>query len=221
MKKTPIVFLMDYERNALTDQVRPGCEWVAEGEGTATIKFDGSACLWKEGRLWKRYDRKLNKAAQRRLDAGMDLGDVREELFKVPPDGFEACADAPDPVTFHWPGWVPVSGDKPEDKWHIQALEGRDVSLDEGQTYELVGPSLGLNPYGLERHQLWRHGQEVVDVPDRSHAGLKRVLEGCNAEGLVFHHPDGRMAKIRRKDFGLFWVQEDTRAPKRARRPLG
>lgn len=25
------------------------------------------------------------------------------------------------------------------------------------------------------------------------------------AAGVVFHHPDGRMAKIKRSDFGLAW----------------
>ena len=24
-------------------------------------------------------------------------------------------------------------------------------------------------------------------------------------EGIVWHHPDGRMAKIKRRDFGLSW----------------
>lgn len=216
MKKTPIVFLMDYEKDQITPNVRPGCEWVVQGQGVATVKFDGQAALWKEGRLWKRYDRKLTKQAQSRYNRGLDLGPVRMELFKDPPEGFVPCEAAPDPVSFHWPGWVPVSADNPADKWFMEALATL-VDPQEGQTYELVGPSLALNIYGLERHALWRHGQEVADLPDRSFEAIGAFLAQHNIEGLVFHHPDGRMAKIRRKDFKLFWVQEDTRRPPRRR----
>lgn len=217
MKKTPIVFVMDYDRDALTPVVRKGLEWVAAGEGIATVKVDGSAALWKGGRLWKRYDRKLSKSSQLRLDRGQDLGPIRDELFKVPPPGFEPCEAKPDPVSFHWPGWVPISETDPADKWHREALAQAGV-LEEGQTYELVGASLSDNPYGLARHELWRHGHEAVDLPGRSFEQLRDYLASANVEGLVFHHPDGRMAKIRRKDFGLFWVKEDTRKRKRVPR---
>ncbi|QWF16004.1 DUF5565 family protein [Lysobacter capsici] len=220
MKKIPTVFVMDYEKDALTPHVRPGLEWVIRGEGTATVKFDGSACRWHDGRLWKRYDRKLDKQAQRRHDRGEDLrplldGASRDSLFKTPPPGFEPCEDAPDPVTFHWPGWVPVSADQPEDRWHNEALKHLDEPLIEGCSYELVGPSVAKNPYALARHTLWRHGRETVDLPDRSFEALGHFLASREIEGLVFHHPDGRMAKLRRKDYGLFWVQEDQRKPRR------
>lgn len=213
MKKTPIVFLMDYEKDQITQAVRPGCEWVVAGEGVATVKFDGQAALWKDGKLWKRYDRKLTKQAQSRLNRGQDLGPLRLELFKDPPAGFEPCELQPDPVSYHWPGWVPVASDNPADKWFTQALAHLETPLVEGQTYELVGPSLARNVYGLERHELWRHGQEAVDLPDRSFDVIAAYLANHDIEGLVFHHPDGRMAKIRRKDFKLFWVQEDLRRP--------
>ena len=35
--------------------------------------------------------------------------------------------------------------------------------------------------------------------------GLHRWLCAHPVEGLVFHHPDGRMAKIKRRDYGLSW----------------
>ena len=221
MKKTPIVFLMDYEKDHLTPAVRPGCEWVVEGQGTATVKFDGQAARWQDGQLWKRYDRKLTKQAQSRYNRGQDLGEIREDLFKTPPAGFEPCEPTPDPVSYHWPGWVPVDRNNPADKWMVEALDHVEEPLVEGATYELVGPSLALNIYGLSRHALWRHGQETLDLPDRSFEGLRKVLEErADIEGIVFHHPDGRMAKLRRKDFKLFWVQEETRPPPRRRNAL-
>ena len=219
MKKTPIVFAMDYEKDRVTPEVRPGQEWVLAGEGVATIKFDGQACLWKEGKLWKRFDRKLNKATQARVNRGEALTSLHDGLFRVAPEGFVPCEPSPDPVTFHWPGWVPVSDNDPADKWHREALAGLNGPLEEGQTYELVGPTFALNAYNLERHELWKHGKETVVLEDRSFEAIERFLNEHEVEGLVFHHPDGRKAKIRRKDFGLFWVQEDTRQRKPSRRP--
>lgn len=220
MKKISVLFQQDHENDRLLPEVRADHAWVLAGEGVATVKFDGTSCLWRDGQLWKRYDRKLNKAAYQRRERGEVLGDLHEGLFKVPPAGFVPCEAAPDPVTFHWPGWVPVSETDPGDQWHREALAHwhADARV-EGQTYELVGPALSKNPYHLPRHELWRHGAQVVDLPDRSFEAIAQFLAEHEVEGLVFHHPDGRMAKIRRKDFGLFWVQEDTRVRHRAPRP--
>jgi hypothetical protein len=212
MKKIPLVFVLDRASGALTADVRPESAWVLAGEGIATLKHDGTATRWQGGRLWKRYDRKLHKAAQRRLDRGEALDPLDESLFKAAPAGFEACNAQADPVTYHWPGWAPIDPQDPADQWHRQALESQSIAdLEEGATYELVGPAFSRNPYALERHALWKHGRDVVDVPDRTFEGLRSFLTGLNGEGLVFHHADGRMAKIRRKDFGLVWIQADTR----------
>jgi hypothetical protein len=32
---------------------------------------------------------------------------------------------------------------------------------------------------------------------------LKTYLEVVDIEGIVFHHPDGRMCKLRKSDFGI------------------
>lgn len=208
MKKTPLVFVYDYENDVITDKVKPGSEWVLEGKGIATIKVDGTACLFKEGKLWKRFDRKLKKGVEAK--AG---DEVSMDSFRDAPEGFVPCEPNPDPVTFHWPGWVPVSADKPEDKYHVEALEG--VVLEEGKTYELVGPKFSDNPYNLEKHELWKHGDLVVDLGVPTFDKIKSFLKDFYVEGLVFHNKeDGRVAKIRRKDFGLFWIKEDMRKTK-------
>lgn len=217
MRKIPVVFVMDFDTEIVTPAVKPGCEWVLEGEGIATLKRDGSAARYHDGKLWKRFDRKLNKQAQFLLDKGRLPATVEEHHFRAMPDGFEPCEVAPDPVTFHWPGWVTVSADNPADKYHLEALSNIEEPLREGQTYELVGPTLASNPYQLTSHQLMAHG-EPVEVSDRTYEGLRQYLTDHYIEGLVFHHPDGRMAKLRRKDFKLFWVKEDTRVSKRKKR---
>lgn len=210
MKKIPTVFGMDHATGLAVPELRAESAWVAAGEGTASIKLDGMATLFQDGLLWKCYDRKLNKPAAARTARGLVLGLLDESLFKQPPEGFVACEPAPVPVTRHWPGWVPVDAHDPADQW---LREGWQAAMDlcDGATDELVGPSLALNIYGLARHELRRHGAEVVTVPGRSWQGLRAVLEPRQIEGLVFAHADGRRAKIRRKDFGFFWVQADLR----------
>lgn len=215
MKKIPIVFEIDRATDTILPNVRPGQEWVIDGEGVATVKFDGQACLFKDGQLWKRFDRKLSKTAQTKLDRGQAIDPTDLGNFRAPPAGFQPCEEAPDPVTFHWPGWVPIDATNPADKWHVEALSNLAAPLEEGATYELVGPSLAKNIYNLAAHQLWKHGKEKVDV-GRSFEAIRDFLATLNGEGLVFHHPDGRMAKIRRKDFKMFWVQDE---PVRRKRP--
>ena len=182
MKKIPCLFQRDFSTQppVLLQDVTPGCEWVLEGQGVATWKRDGTACLVRAGQLWARYDAKRGK---------------------VPPAGWEACQPAADPVTGHWPGWVLVT-DQPEYRWHRDAdLEG----LEDG-TYELCGPKIGANAEKVTgRHVLIRHGAEHLYCPNRDFLGFKLFLEQNNIEGIVFHHPDGRMAKIRRDDYGFPW----------------
>lgn len=72
------------------------------------------------------------------------------------PAGFEPAQPGPDPITAHWPGWLPV-GDVPEDRWHREALATADT-LPDG-TYELVGPKMQGNAAHLDRHILIPHGE--------------------------------------------------------------
>lgn len=69
-------------------------------------------------------------------------------------------------------------------------------------TYELCGPKINGNPEGYDRHVLISHeyAEELHGVP-RDYDGLAAWLADCEFEGIVWHHPDGRMAKIKRRDF--------------------
>ena len=178
MNKIPSLFTRNYDGDRLViDEVVPGSEWVMNGEGIATRKFDGTACMVKDGKLYKRYDRKKGKPA---------------------PKGWEPCEDSPDAHTGHWPGWLPVGG-LPEDKWHREAWENEGRDLPDG-TYELCGPKIQGNPEGFSKHVLIPHGQEPLPAP-RTYAELKVYLGTHDYEGIVWHHIDGRMVKIKKKDF--------------------
>ena len=206
MKKTPSLYKRDYEgtRQALNEVV-PGSEWVLEGEGTATLKIDGTSCRVRDGVLYKRYDRKVTKkvAKRRKKDPNSPL---TIEDFKSAPEGFEPCEPAPDFVTGHWPGWVPVDPGNPADKYHCEAFQKMQaVNAEENGTYELVGPAIQANPYKLESHELWRHGEAKLPGAPRNFEGLRAYFEEQGIEGIVWHHPDGRLVKIKRRDFGFPW----------------
>ena len=212
LKKIPSLFKRDYAGDRLVyNEVVPGSEWVIAGEGVATVKFDGTSCLVRNCVLYKRYDRKLTRTAHRRKKNGYrgswSIGD-----FKPAPDGWKPAEDAPDKYTGHWPGWLQV-GSGPDDKYHREAFG--DGNLSDG-TYELVGPKIQGNPYNLKKHELWRHGSEKIDAP-RDFEGLKRFLAEHVIEGIVWHHPDGRMVKIKRRDFGFSWPVKKRKADNEAR----
>lgn len=190
MKKIPCLFQRDFTAKrhpVLLESVTPGCEWVLSGEGVATIKRDGTACAVIGGKLFKRYDAKRGKPA--------------------PANGIP-CSP-PDPVTGHWPHWIPV-GDEPESKYHRETwalvCDGIDP-LPDG-TYELCGPKFSANPERLSDHQFFVHGGEAVDAP-RDFAGLRNFLASFPHEGLVFWRElgnvDSDLCKIRRDDFGFDW----------------
>lgn len=196
MRKVISLFKRNYEGDHLVrDELVEGAEWVAAGEGVATVKWDGSACLWQGGRLWRRYDLKKGKVA---------------------PAGFEP-AQEPDPITGHHPGWVPVDENNPADKWHVAALQSLQplpdsdvLALEEGATYEAVGPHFQKNPYNLPADALFRHGNLTLGDAPRTFAELPAYLRttkilGYPLEGIVWWHPDGRMVKIKARDFGLPW----------------
>lgn len=210
MKKIISLFKRDYDGDRLAyDEVVPGAEWVTNGEGVATVKYDGTCCMIRDDKRYKRYDRKLTKANARRLKNSPTYVPMVED-YKPAPDGWEPAEPAPNQHTGHWPGWLPV-GDGPEDQWHREAWEmSNDGRLGDG-TFELVGPKVQGNPYSLDTHQLWRHGQEIkpeeglpYPVP-RDFDGLKEFFERVCIEGIVWHHPDGRMVKVKRRDFGYEW----------------
>lgn len=159
------------------EEINPENAW-ALTEGRPTRKFDGTAMAVINGELYKRYDVKKGREV---------------------PYGAIPCQD-PDPVTGHWPHWVKCEPTDPNDKFAFEAFA--NIEPNDG-TYELCGPKVQSNPERFGNHVLIMHGSIDLIVPDRSFEGIKSYLEGQDIEGIVFHHPDGRMCKIRKKDFGI------------------
>lgn len=180
MKKIPTMFERDWNGDCsrVLDQPHPACEWVFDGQGTATRKLDGTCCLVRDGKLYKRRELKATDNA---------------------PEGFELSAK--DDETGKIVGWMPV-GDGPEDRYHREAFREQEIIGSDG-TYELVGPKIQGNPENWAGHQLVLHGSIMEDDVPRTFEGLRAWLAGQDIEGIVFYHADGRMAKIKLRDFGL------------------
>lgn len=191
MKKIITLFKRNYETDRLVrDEVTPGAEWVLAGEGIATRKLDGTCCLMRDGKLYKRYEVKIGGK---------------------PPSGFEPANEI-DEVTGKQQGWVPV-GDGPEDRWHREALkELTDHSNPpKDGTYELCGPKIQGNPEGFGQHILWNHdsADRLLDAP-RAFDELREYLRERDIEGIVWHHEDGRMVKVKKRDFGFKRINHAT-----------
>lgn len=183
MKKIPTIFDRDWngDRSRVVDVPHKDCAWVFAGEGVATRKIDGTSCMVRDGKIYKRRELRENDAA--------------------PPDFKLATHDE---ETGKRVGWVPV-GDGPEDRYHREAFSDGPHA---NGTYELIGPKVQGNPERVGTHMLVMHGTGHAGLfdppgPPRSFDGLRQWLEGRDIEGIVWHHPDGRMAKIKLRDFGF------------------
>lgn len=183
MKKIPSLYTRDPEDMArVTRTVHERCQWVIDGEGVATVKWDGTCVRLDEtGQWWTRHQVKPGKTT---------------------PDQYIPIEH--DPVTGRTQGWIPA-----ETSGYFKFLTEAigDIKWAPG-TYELIGPRIGANPHQLTAaHQLMAHGKTpLLDVPTEYDA-LASWLRDANSrggylEGIVWHHSDGvRLSKIKTKDF--------------------
>lgn len=193
MRKIPTLFERDFSGGSAkaTPVVAKGFEWVLNGEGIATVKYDGSCCAIIDGEFYRRYDAKHGKPV---------------------PEGAIKCQDEADPITGHLPCWIKCDRFNPADKWLWSAFDvlvstlpqyPNDVKTLDG-TYEAIGLHFQSNPYNLKRDILVRHGENVVDVP-RSFEGIREWLESHEEEGIVFWKDNKPQCKIKRSDYGIKW----------------
>lgn len=193
MKKIPTLFERVYENHkvvGITDKITPGMEWVLEGKGIATVKYDGSCCAIINGEFYKRYDAKHGKPI---------------------PDGAIKCQEEPDPITGHMPCWVKCDRGNPADKWFWAAYDNykheleffkNDDTISDG-TYEAIGKHFQRNPYDHD-DTLIPHGKEIIEV-ERTYEGIKKYLSVEKIEGIVFWRDGEPRCKIKRSDFGFKW----------------
>ena len=183
MKKMKTLFVKDKNdlSRVIDGEIDNDCLWVYDEGVRATIKRDGTSCAIIDGKLYKRYDNKKEKP--------LPLGAIE-------------CQKA-DVFTGHHPYWVLCERSNPSDKYHFEAFDKELLIGAIDGTYELCGPKIQKNAENLESHFLLRHGSTFFPEIDEVLKNTKEFLKDKNVEGIVFHHPDGRMCKIRKKDFGM------------------
>ncbi len=128
------------------------------------------------------------------------------EYIKQPPVGAIPCQE-PDMMTGHHPHWVLCSKELNENRYFFEAF---DLLKQSGEiidgTYELIGEKIQGNPEKISGHRLIKHGSEILNLEEISYEYLKDYLSNPenDIEGIVFHHKtDGRMCKLRKKDFNI------------------
>lgn len=89
-----------------------------------------------------------------------------------------------------------------DDKYIRAAIQGREI---EDGIYEAYGEGIRGNPERSEGYHMVRispidHSLVLHAIP-RTYRGLMGYFATHGIEGIVFHHRDGRMAKIKTKDF--------------------
>ncbi len=164
-------------------KIREGTEWVFAGEGVATEKLDGTNI-------------RITVASGKITNVEKRRNPTREE---------KALGQEP--------GYIDAHESDPADKHIFRAVNGTDVSqLNDGNySCEAVGPKIQGNPLGLLTPTCYLFTVApviILNVP-RTFDGLREFFKAFDshyspnhkAEGIVFHHPDGRMAKIKAKDF--------------------
>ena len=185
MQKIPTVFQRG-DDGLIIQHWHPDCLWVGEGEGMPTEKLDGTNI-----RLTIR--------------AGTT---VRVEKRRNPTKAQKAAG-----IVDPW--YVDACDDNPGDKWIMAAAACVLPGLRDGEhCCEAIGPKIQGNPLALADHGCvpFDFAPPVFhDDPPRAFDGLARIFQdkglvsvfapGRLAEGIVWHHPDGRRAKIKRKDF--------------------
>ena len=123
------------------------------GEGYATEKLDGTCCMIKDNKLYRRYDYKEGR--------------------KLPTNAIP-CQPNKDTITGHWPHWLLCDRNNPSDKYHFEAFD-KNTSWEDG-TYELIVLHEQGNPYKLDTDILEKHGKRILTNAPRTYEGLKEYL---------------------------------------------
>jgi len=217
VRKIITVFQRNYETDRLVrDELVPGAEWVLAGEGIATRKWDGACTMVRCGQLFKRYELKRENRPKI-APPGFEPMQAPDEVTGAIP-GWVPVGEGPEDK------WFRVARANV-----LNAGDGHEGSLEDG-TYEAIGPHFGgghhdKNPEGCPFDMLLPHGKEIVTNFPHSFGRMRQyfldmgrdfaaydatqdspviaLLGGPSIEGVVFHHPDGRMAKIKARDFGI------------------
>lgn len=187
MKKIPTLFYRDPNQlNWVSQDINPEAEWVLSqrSQCVATLKKDGANVQVVVGPIAVTLHKRRNPS-RREKQEGMH------------------------------PRYVPCNRNDPADKHLFAALDATDFSdWQEGKhSCEALGPKIqgGVESDTPELYPFEDDPDFVTDpiyegmTPEEAWFALEEFFETREIEGIVWHHNDGRMAKIKRRDFNHPW----------------
>ena len=194
MKKIPTLFKREFEGHRIV-KVLPelsdeSLQWVLDGDGIATVKWDGSCCAIIDNKFYVRYDAKNGKP--------------------IPTNAIK-CQEEADPITGHLPCWIPYDETNKGQKWFGEAYENYKAatkafdSFPKDGTYEAIGKHFNGNMYNIPSDLLMPHGQDIIEDCPRTFEGIRDYLRDHFIEGIVFWKDGEPKCKIKRSDFGFEW----------------
>ncbi len=179
MEKIPTLFLRNPDNMTLVKQeVNPDAMWVLEGYGIPTRKKDGTNV-------------RVTVKDQECIHIEKRRNPTRTEKA----NGAE-------------PGYIDAHRNDPADKHLIAACDETNyIGWPDGvYSCEALGPKIqGGVEFGLPVLYPFTLVPEVLREDPRTYSEIRNFLARNEMEGIVWHHEDGRMAKIKRRDFGLPW----------------
>jgi hypothetical protein len=192
-------------------------------------KIDGTCCYVFNDQIWQKRERKLNKQGMKKKELliaqlGMfqdnstskfPVGNFTDKDFKpVPDDWVQGLQSRPNEEMGHCIGWVPVTDDKADWRYHSALTPGVDtkqvlgtlakvinvkstgdyeilhipLSQLNNQTMELIGPNFNGNPYNFpknKKHYFIIHGSVPIKIPDDP-GQIKEWLKNTGIEGVIW-----------------------------------
>lgn len=210
MKKIKTLFKKDPKDLSKTiPELHPDNLWVKKDDIFIERKYNGTSCAVIKDTFYKRYDAKLFKRKK-----GKKIYFTEKEVKRKIPQNSIPCQD-PDPITGHWPHWIPVLSFENENKYHVEGYNNtlrEKKEIKEG-TYELCGPKINGNPENFKKHLLIPHITEnhfpinmdylfEPDSPQVLYEKLKAFLLFLDIEGfIIYHKNEDKLCKIRKNDF--------------------
>lgn len=168
-------------KGKITEEIHPEMAWVFQGEGVATVKYDGVPCAIIDGQYYRNYK------PGRSLEGAIPWNDFEKN-----------------PKPEHY--WIPVDPEK--DLYHMDAFYNTDCRsrypLPDG-TYELIGAHFCRNPYQMDHDILVPHGKKIIDRTFASAEEIRSYLGKHQIEGIVFWKDGKPQCKVTRRDYGIKW----------------
>lgn len=183
MEKIPTLFLRNSENMKLvTQQFNPDATWIFTADIVPTVKKDGTniqVVVADGGTLLEVFKRR-NPTREEKTQ-GQEPGYVLAHLYDPADKHIFAAVDATD-----FSSW-------PEGVWSCEAL-GPKIQGGVESSVPCIYP-FSWDPYRIT---------ETIQI---DYDGIKAYLEKHEIEGIVWHEQggQGRMCKIKRRDFDLQW----------------